>query len=649
MCGIVGFWSPRPLSGGTPADIVSRMATVLAHRGPDDAGAWTDDERGLAFGHRRLSVIDLSPAGHQPMASASGRYVIVFNGEIYNHRELRQMLGQAGVAPAWRGRSDTETLLAAIAAWGLQSALEHVVGMFAFAVWDREQQVLHLARDRLGEKPLYYGWLGNAFVFASELKAFRQFPGFERKVDRDALALYMQFGNVPAPFSIFEGVSKLEPADHLTLDAGDLARRMARTRKYWSFPDITRRGLANPFADNEETLSALEGQLRTAVRSQMEADVPLGSFLSGGVDSSLIAALMQAEARGRVKTFTIGFEETQFDESPFARAVANHLGTDHHEVRLSGRDALAAIPSIPVVYDEPFADSSQIATQLVCRTARNHVTVALSGDGGDELFGGYNRYFWSRRVWNIWARVPPPARHALVHALRRIPARSLDRIGNAFGASAHVTHFGSKAQKLIQRLPHMNSMGEMHRSLLTEWPASSHVVLGAASETSPHARVAALHEDASLEHVMMQLDTMTYLPDDVLTKVDRAAMAVGLETRVPFLDHRLVEFAWRIPLEMKIRNGQGKWALRKVLDRYVPAHLIDRPKSGFAIPLGDWLRGPLRGWVDSLLAPDRIDAQGYLDAEQITTAWREHLSGRREWTERLWYALTFQAWLEEYR
>lgn len=647
MCGIVGFWADHRFDGRPASEIATRMADALKHRGPDDAGVWTEDQRGVAFGHRRLAIIDVSSAGHQPMSSAGGRYVITFNGEIYNHRALRAAVEAAGLAPAWRGHSDTETLLAAISGWGLAAALERCVGMFALALWDRESCTLQLARDRLGEKPLYYGWVGGSLVFGSELKAFHRFPGFTRTVNRDVLALYTQFGNVPAPYAIFEGVSKLAPAAILSLDAEGLRSKRPVLSTYWSFLEAARRGLSDPLLNEQEALRALEAQLRVAVASTMESDVPLGAFLSGGVDSSLIAALMQAQSPRPVQTFTVGFEEADYDESPFAKAVAAHLGTEHHEVRLRAEDARAVISDIPVIYDEPFADSSQIATHLICRYARSHVKVALSGDGGDELFGGYNRYLWSRRVWSVWSRFPAPLRRAAAGTLGRIPTVAFDRIASVLGADSLVSHVGTKAHKLLQRLGSMGSVEDMHRRLLTEWPSHSALVLGAKALPSLLTQKPVARDGQELEDLMMMLDTVTYLPDDVLTKVDRAAMAVGLETRVPFLDHHLVEFAWRLPLEMKIRHGQGKWALRQILYKYVPQHLIERPKSGFAVPLGAWLRGPLRDWAEALLSADRLAREGYFDPKQVRAVWAQHLKGRQEWTERLWYVLTFQSWLEK--
>lgn len=620
------------------------MSAALSHRGPDDAGTWSDPDSGVTFGHRRLSIIDVSSAGHQPMLSPDGRFAITYNGEIYNHQELRRELAACGRAPQWRGHSDTETLLAAVTAWGVRETLERLVGMFALAIWDRSTGSLHLARDRLGEKPLYYGWVGSSFLFASELKAFWAFPGFRKQVDTDALGLFMQFGNIPAPYSIFRGISKLPPASVLTLSSEGFRRQEATFSPYWNFTEVALRGLRNPVEDENEALAGLEKHLRQAVTAQSIADVPLGAFLSGGIDSSLIAALMQAEAPGTVKTFTVGFEEPAYDESGYAKAVAAHLGTEHHEMRLTADDARMVIPQIPFIYDEPFADSSQIATHLVCRSARTRVKVALSGDGGDELFGGYNRYHWSRRVLQFWDRVPHALRSTAVRTLGRMPPSAFDSVASAFGLHSRVSHVGLKAQKVLQRLSALESVNDLHRLLLTEWPANSGVVPGA--RDLPLLAPQASSGMADLEHAMMMYDTMTYLPDDVLTKVDRAAMSVSLETRVPYLDHRVLEYAWRLPLQMKIRNGTGKWALRQILYKYVPRHLLERPKAGFAIPLGEWLRGPLRDWVETHLSEGKLQSEGYLDGSQIQAIWREHLSGRKDWTQRLWYVLTFETWLE---
>ena len=659
MCGVAGFVGSRDSDGCKLEALVSAMALTIQHRGPDDAGAWADADAGIALGHRRLSILDLSYAGHQPMHSTCGRYVIAFNGEIYNHMEMRAELARSprsgslppgeGAKPHWRGHSDTETLLAGFAAWGIVATLQRTVGMFALALWDRTERRLTLARDRLGEKPLFYGWVHGAFVFGSELKALRAYPGFDNPVSRDALALYLQHCAVPAPYSIYQDIFKLEPGCMLSLDASNLTGKAVRSEPYWRFTDTVRQGLAAQIQSETEAVTALETALREAVAITSVADVPLGAFLSGGVDSSTIAALIQAQSARPVQTFTVGFDEAGFDESPHALAVAQHLGTEHHALRVTAADARAVIPQLPVMYDEPFADSSQIPTHLVCKAARLGVTVALSGDGGDELFGGYNRYFWGQRIWNRLGWVPLAVRQALGAGIQQVPVAAWDALGGALPNADNVARLGDKAHKLAHRLKTVQSLDELYLSLVTEWPQAADVILGAS-------RLPTRLDDASLvtgvsesAQRMMLWDTLTYLPDDILTKVDRAAMSVSLETRVPFLDHRVVELAWRLPLHMKIRNGQGKWALRQVLYKYVPRQLIERPKAGFAIPLGEWLRGPLRDWAESLLDERRLQCEGYFKPEPIRHVWQEHLSGRHDWTPRLWCVLMFQAWLEESR
>jgi asparagine synthase (glutamine-hydrolysing) len=647
MCGLVGFISARPPNDMTAA--VSAMADTIRHRGPDDEGAFVDAEAGVALGFRRLAILDLSAAGRQPMHSACGRYVLVFNGEIYNHRELRAALEQEGSSPPWRGYSDTETLLAGFAEWGVAATLKRAVGMFAFALWDRAERRLTLGRDRFGEKPLYYGWVGEgakrALAFGSELKALRAYPGFANPVSRSAFGLYLQYSVVPAPYAIYENVFKLAPASLLTLRVADVPDLRLRIEPYWSAAAAARQGLANPLRDENEALALLEAALREAVGLQAVADVPLGAFLSGGVDSSTIVALMQAQSTRPVQTFTVGFDDTGFDESPHARAVARHLGSDHHELRVGAAEARAAIPLLPRLYDEPFADSSQIPTYLVCKAASRRVTVALSGDAGDEHFGGYNRYIWARRVFELLGGLPPMLRAGLASALRTTPSWIFDTLGGA----GRVARLGEKAQKLASRLQSVDNLDEFYRSLVSEWPDGRELALGAGflpTQLDDAALAAGVTEP---EHRMMLWDSLTYLPDDILAKVDRAAMGVSLETRTPFLDHRVVELAWRLPLHMKIRKGEGKWALRQVLYKYVPRELIERPKAGFAIPVGEWLRGPLRDWAEDLLDETRLGREGYLNAKPIRETWEQHLGGRCDWTGRLWSVLMFQAWLETRR
>ena len=656
------------------------MALAIKHRGPDDAGAWADTSAGIALGFRRLSILDLSSAGHQPMHSSSGRFVMTFNGEIYNHTDLRDLLSaaQRGTpAQPWRGHSDSETLLACLEAWGLEDTLQKTVGMFAIALWDTQTRTLHLARDRFGEKPLYYGWATSAgtaapaFVFGSELKALRAYKGFSNLVSREALALYMRFTYVPAPYSIFQNIYKLEPGCMLSISSKNseavppsaplrppAVHGGLRMHRWWSLASVVEAGAQNQISSEEEALETLEQRLKEAVRVQSLADVPLGAFLSGGVDSSCIVALMQAQASSPVKTFTVGFEETGFDETPHARAVARHLGTDHNEFFVSAKQAQEVIAKLPAMYDEPFADSSQIPTHLVCKAARQQVTVALSGDAGDELFGGYNRYFWGPRIWSRLAWMPYPARQALGAVIKAVPTGGWDALSRPVNAllpaSKNFARAGDRAHKLAARLGGVHNLDDLYNSLVSEWQDPAQVVKGNGWEMGVNLQVptsmltdplpALGAEDQQLR--MMYRDTMTYLPDDILCKVDRAAMATSLETRVPFLDHRVAELAWRLPLNMKIRGGQGKWALRQVLYKHVPKELIDRPKAGFAIPVGQWLRGPLRDWAEALLDEKRLEVEGYFYPKPIRDKWLQHLSGRYDHTPSLWAVLMFQSWLE---
>lgn len=665
MCGITGAWGTSDFT--TALDALPRMTDALIHRGPDDVGAWQDAQVGIAIGHRRLSVVDLSSAGHQPMESPSGRFVMAFNGEIYNHQALRDELGVV----LWRGHSDTETLLAGVEVWGLEATLRKTVGMFAIALWDVQSRTLHLARDRFGEKPLYYGWTGRgdgrALVFGSELKALRAYPGFGNPVCRQALAQYMRFTYVPAPRSIYQGIFKVEPGCLLSIKGappfnapgqplrpGASFESLAVSR-WWSLAGVVQAGATALFTDEAEAVDALQQRLADAVRLQSLADVPLGAFLSGGVDSSTIVALMQEQATRPVKTFTVGFEEVGFDESPQARAVAKHLGTDHTELFVTAGETQAVIAKLPLMYDEPFADSSQIPTHLVCAAARRHVTVALSGDAGDELFGGYNRYFWGPRVWNRLAWMPAPGRHALASAMSTMPVAGWDALSRPFNfllpPGRGVVRAGDKAHKLAARLYGVRHIDDLYLNLVSEWHDPVQVVRneqgGAMAE--PPSLMADPIPNSGMDMGqlrMMYRDSMTYLPDDILCKIDRAAMAVSLETRVPFLDHRVAELAWQLPLSMKIKGGQGKWALRQVLYRYVPRALIDRPKAGFGIPIGQWLRGPLRAWAESLLDVQRLETEGYFHAGPIRQRWQEHLFGKRDHTPALWAVLMFQAWLE---
>jgi asparagine synthase (glutamine-hydrolysing) len=621
------------------------MSDAIPHRGPDDDGLWVEPKVGLALGHRRLSIIDLSPEGHQPMTSDGGRYVIAFNGEVYNFRELRKELN----GYSWRGHSDTEVMLAAIETWGLEGAVKRFIGMFAFALWDRKERLLHLVRDRLGIKPMYYGWSGEAFLFGSELKALRAHPEFKADIDRDALALLMRHNAIPAPFSIYEGVYKLPPGTILTLSSSTQSH--SAPVPYWSAKEVAERGVAAPFAYTDvEAVEQLDTLLREAVRLRMVADVPLGAFLSGGVDSSTVVALMQAQSDRPVKTFSIGVHEDGYNEAEYAKAVARYLETDHTELYVTPEEAMAVIPKLPGLYDEPFADSSQIPTFLVSELARQHVTVSLSGDGGDELFGGYPRYFWAQRIWNYVGRTPLGMRRAAAQTLKAVSPEAWDR---SFRAMEPVLpggfkqpNTGDRIHKLADLLAVDSREATYHR-LISHWDDTSSLVLGS---SEPSTVLTNPSRWANLPDFMMQMmyfDLMSYLPDDILTKVDRASMGVSLEARVPLLDHRIVEFAWQVPLSMKIRNGQGKWLLRQVLCKYVPKELIERPKKGFGLPIGDWLRGPLREWGEALLDERRLRSEGFFDPMPIRQKWSEHLSGKRKWQYYLWDVLMFQAWLDE--
>jgi asparagine synthase (glutamine-hydrolysing) len=658
MCGIVGLIDPGGAIGsGSLGPAVERMADTLQRRGPDDAGVWLDPDLGVALGHRRLSVIDVSMLGHQPMSSASGRYRIVYNGEVYNHAELRRPLEAAGAE--FRGHSDTEVLLAAIEHWGIAETLERSVGMFAFGLWDARDRRIWLARDRMGEKPLYYGWVGRLFAFASELKALRVIPGWRGEINRDALALYMRHNYVPAPHSIYRGVHKLQPGCviEVSLDEcgdaggfsafaeGELAARWG-PRPYWSFRGVVEAGLNEPLQATEgEAVDAVEAALRTSIREKLVADVPVGALLSGGIDSSTVVALMQQESSRPINTFSIGFMEATYNEAEYAKAVAGHLGTHHTELYVTPKQAMDVIPSLPGIYDEPFSDSSQIPTYLVSRLAREHVTVALSGDGGDELFGGYERYFAGRELWRQIGWLPSVLRRSGASVLERLPAAVVARLVQAGARVAGVPLRDAKGrvENMVGILAARDREG-LYRELVSHWKDPAKIVVDGQEPATPLTRADGWPRVPSFFERMMALDTISYLPDDILTKVDRASMAVSLEARVPLLDHRVVELAWRLPLSLKVRGRTGKRPLRAILQKYVPSALIDRPKKGFAIPMGEWLRGPLRDWAESLLDPGVLEGAGFLRPDAIRAKWQEHLAGRSDWQYYLWDALMFQAW-----
>ncbi len=647
MCGFTGFFRADSQTADESAAALSRMTDAIVHRGPDNGGGWVDAETGIALGHRRLSILDLSCQGNQPMVSGGGRYVVAYNGEIYNHGALRVELESAGAAPPWRGRSDTEVMLAAFERWGVADSLGRFNGMFAFALWDRNERVLHLARDRMGEKPLYYGWMEDTFLFGSELKALRAHPSWRGEIDRGALALYMRHNVVPAPYSIYRGIRKLLPGHLLSIRFSNRRREIPPSREYWSARAVAEAGVRRPFSGSAgEAVESLDSLLRDAVALRMEADVPLGAFLSGGCDSSAVVALMQAQSARPVKTFSIGFREEGYNEAEQAAAVAGRLGTEHTEHYVTPGEAMDVIPLLPALYDEPFADSSQIPTFLVSRITRRHVTVALSGDGGDELFGGYNRYSWVQDIWRKTGWLPKPAKAAIARGLTAVSPEGWDKVFSTVGPLLHrrlrVRLPGDKVHKFAGVVT-SSSPEEMYRRLVSHWSPES-VVLEPGEPPTVLTDRARWADVGDITRRMMFLDLVSFLPDDILAKVDRASMGVSLEARVPLLDHRVVEFAWRLPLSMKIREGEDKWILRQVLYRYVPKDLIERPKMGFGIPIGAWLRGPLRGWAEDLLDEGRLKRERFFRPEPVLAAWREHLSGRRNWSYQLWDVLMFQSW-----
>jgi asparagine synthase (glutamine-hydrolysing) len=624
------------------------MSDRLLHRGPDDSGVWVDENAGVALAHRRLSIVDLSPAGRQPMVSASERFVLTFNGEIYNHADLRRELDSRGQR-AWRGHSDTATLLESFDRDGVEQTLQRTVGMFALALWDRRERTLTLARDRIGEKPLYYGWQGDTFLFGSELKALRAHPAFKAEIDRDALLPYVRFGYIPAPYSIYRGICKLPPGCIFRITASTPSGTIPKPQAYWSLHQVATSGLANPFTGtDEEATTELERLLENAVAGQRVADVPLGAFLSGGIDSSTIVALMQKQSATPVRTFTIGYHDARKNEAEYARAIAKHLGTDHTELYASPQDGLEVIPRLATLYDEPFGDSSAIPTYLVSRLARAHVTVALSGDGGDEFFAGYRRYQRTRQLWSTFRRVPRALRQAAATSIRSASAVGLHRILSLLPASKDRPTCDERATQIAMYCA-ADSMEGFYQTQMSLWKNPAALVRQGVEPTTHFTDKSAWLEAEQLTDRMMYADAMTYLPDDILVKVDRAAMGVSLETRVPILDHRVIEFAWRLPTRMKYRDAEGKWLLRRVLERHVPRDLTDRPKAGFSVPLGNWLRGELRDWAEALLAPRRLAAEGFFSPKVVEGYWRRVVAGNDALYSPIWLILAFQAWLETAR
>ena len=647
MCGIAGFFTiPRSRSDDEMRQITTRMTDAMVHRGPDDAGVWTDADNGIALGHRRLSILDLSPLGHQPMQSADGRFMIVFNGEIYNFQDLRAELEPLG--HTWRGHSDTEIMLAAFTQWGVLEATKKFNGMFAFALWDRQERVLHLGRDRLGEKPLYYGWVGDTLVFGSELKVLKPFPGFSGEINRDAIAGLLNLNYIPDPHSIYKGIHKLTPGGLLTWDGSS---QRPQPQLYWNVRSVIETSVSNPYTgSDQDAVNELERLLLDAVKIRMISDVPLGAFLSGGVDSSTIVALMQAQSSKPVRTFTIGFHEKDYNEAIFAKEVAQHLGTDHTEMYVTPKDALDVIPGIPHMFDEPFSDYSQIPTYLVSKIARQHVTVSLSGDAGDELFTGYERYFVGKSIWDRIRPMPKFVRNGLAGAMTLLQPSTI----NTLVSPAHKllpkkyqhVSVGDKVHKLAEVL-RTDDPVHMYHNLVAHWKQPHEVVIGGRQPATALTDHTGWPSVADFSHRMMHLDMETYLPSDILVKVDRAAMAVSLEGRIPLLDPRVMEFAWRLPLSMKQRGNVGKWVLRQVLYKHVPQRLIDRPKQGFGVPIGYWLRSELKDWAEALLDESRLKREGYFHPAPIRQKWQEHQAGHRNWQYYLWDVLMFQAWLEK--
>ena len=641
MCGFAGFMTQDSFDSSAAKSQLTKMCDAITHRGPDDYGYWTDPTKKIAFGHRRLSILDLSEMGSQPMRSHSNRWVIIFNGEIYNHLDLRSELADQNRSPDWRGHSDTETLLAAFDAWGIDKTLSLCVGMFAMAIWDLKNLELTLVRDRFGEKPLYYGWVGDcekkSLVFGSDLNALKQFNNFDPTIDRNSLSQYIRYGYVGDDRSIYKGIKKLLPANKIIISSKNLT---SKTDCYWSANDIfTKKTSSNKHLDYKDAVGQIHSMLNESVRGQMLADVPIGSFLSGGIDSSLITALMQENSHSRVNTFSIGFQETEFNEAGFAKAVATHLGTEHTELYLSSNEVRETIPEMATIYSEPFADSSQIPTFLVSKLARQQVTVALSGDAGDEVFCGYNRYKIAHDFWPKLVFLPEKLRQIVGLAMLSIKPSLWDSLSSFTNQS----RLGEKMHKFAQVIGSKN-IESLYRDICSEWHDPESFVLGAKELIDPRFSDFSSEEMSNAEY-MMACDFISYLPGDILVKVDRASMANSLETRAPFLNHHLVEFAWELPIEFKFRNGLTKAPLREILSSYIPKHLIDRPKMGFSIPIGEWLRGDLRDWAEELLSRERLSREGYFNPDPIRAIWLEHLSGRYNHEKKLWNVLMFQSWL----
>ncbi|MDB9885287.1 asparagine synthase (glutamine-hydrolyzing) [Gammaproteobacteria bacterium] len=645
MCGLAGCINKSNLSSDELASVLNNMASSLDHRGPDSSGVWVNDKSSIGFSHTRLAIQDTSHAGSQPMHSISGRYVLAFNGEIYNHLEIRESLSSLHSNQyLWAGQSDTETIVMAIDSWGLSKTLDLIDGMFAFSLWDEQEEELILCRDRLGEKPIYYGMAGNSFIFGSELKALKEFPEFAGNISISALQEYIRLSYVPSPMSIYESIFKLEPGYYLKVKLENLQLEKI---KYWSLQETIASSKKFKIAEETSALKFLEESIESSVKSQMISDVPLGAFLSGGIDSSLIAAIMQKYSDQPIQTFTIGFEDPAYDESSFAQEVSDILKTHHHTLILNENDVIQSIKLLPKIYDEPFADSSQIPTYLVSKAAKTKVTVVLSGDAGDEIFGGYNRYIWIPRLWRVLQHVPIGLRNFFAKTAIKIKIDTWNKLFAFLG----VNRPGEKLHKLSEAMLDAGSSYQFYLNTISQWKNPENIIKHPLSKKNSF-NGASIPDGSFLTNdpeKMMFFDSMSYLPDDILTKVDRAAMSVGLETRVPFIDRKILELAWRLPLAMKIKNGVSKYPLRHILKKYIPAHLVDRPKTGFSLPIGEWLKGPLFTWAENLLDPDKIDLDGYFYSEPIQKIWQEHLSGSTDHSAKLWTVLMFQAWLQNER
>jgi len=644
VCGFAGFYNKDARFFDSIKELKS-MGEAIFTRGPDSSGEWIDESGTIGFSHRRLSIVDLSSAGHQPMVSYSRRFTIAFNGEIYNHLELRTKLEEEFSDIIWLGNSDTETILMCFDYWGIQSTIEMSVGMFAFSVWDNQENKLTLCRDRLGEKPLYYGWQDGTFLFGSELKAIKAHHAFRSEINRDSIALLLRHSCIPAPYSIYKGIKKLLPGYLLEID---FDKNITIETQYWSLKDIVskQKNLEN-IKSKEEVVDDLNKLLTQSIKEQMIADVPLGAFLSGGVDSSTVVALMQSQSDKPIKTFSIGFNEEGFDEAIYAKSIATHLGTDHTELYVSPEDAMDVIPLLADLYDEPFSDSSQIPTFLLAKMTKEHVTVSLSGDAGDELFCGYNRYLLTQQMWGKLSITPMFIRRILSSILLSVSVSSWSRINKVLPAKFKLSDLGTKMHKAGKVLT-ANTVSELYKGLVSHCDTPEALVIGATEPRTVLNDPIRSPELTSDIEQMMALDTLSYLPDDILTKVDRACMGVSLEGRVPFLNHKIVEFAWDLPLDYKLNNGTTKWCLKEVLYRYVPKSLIDRPKMGFGIPINSWLRGPLCDWADKLLDEERLIKEGFFESKPIVKMWTEHKLGKRDWQDQLWDVLMFQSWYEKH-